>query len=595
MGKSLRVLLVADADDSAMASLLDELQRYDYELASDRVDSPAALRVALAQNAWDVILAEYSLRHFSAAAAVSVLRDSALDIPLIVITAAEEYDALRAALAAGGHDCVRLQNLARLVPAIEREMRAAKVRAARALTESALREAEAQNRRLVEQLPVGVHLMALDTDGSTLSVSAPLERILGFALAEWQADPQLWRRLIHPADREAALAALAHVFTPGAGPAIVEYRMLTRDGRELWIRDETLIVRDANGQPRYLQSVKLDITERRRLEAEAESVNRELSDWVKELEQSNREMSLINELAQLLQGCLAPEEVFHVAGDFTPLLFPAESGALYRLAGADAPEQVERVVAWGRFPPDELTFATEACLGLRRARPFAADAPFAGPVCQHLGDSALISSFCVPLMAQGETLGLLHLRLRRNTGGLTPPDTPREMLTETKQRLAINVAERLALTLATIKRQADLKARAESAVQAQASAEAAAGEVAAETPGRLVVGPLTLNTQTFELTIGERTVMPTPVEYELLQFLMRNAGKIFTAEQLLQEVWHYPPGTGSQELVRAHVKNLRAKLEPNPRRPIFLKTIGRFGYTIQTGSATPEDGHNDSD
>ncbi len=593
MGKSLRVLLVADADDSAVASLLDELQRYDYELASERVDTPAALRAALAQNPWDVILAEYSLRHFSAAAALSVLRDSGLDIPLIVITAAEDNDALRAALAAGGHDCVRVQNPARVVLAVEREMRAAKVRAARALTEAALREAEAQNRRLVEQLPVGVHLMALDADGSTLSVSAPLERILGFALAEWQADPQLWRRQIHPDDREAALAALAHVFTPGAGPAIAEYRMLTRAGRELWIRDETLIVRDANGQPRYLQSVKLDITERRRLEAEAESVNRELSDWVKELEQSNREMSLINELAQLLQGCLTPEEVFHVAGDFTPLLFPAESGALYRLA--DALEQVERVVAWGRFPPEEQTFATEACLGLRRARPYAADAPFSGPVCQHLGDSASISTLCVPLMAQGETLGLLHLRLRRNTGGLLPPDTPRETLTEAKQRLAINVAERLALTLATIKRQADLKARAESAVQAQATAEAAANEAAAETPGRLVVGPLILNTQTFELTIGERTVMPTPVEYELLQFLMRNAGKIFTAEQLLQEVWHYPPGTGSQELVRAHVKNLRAKLEPNPRRPIYLKTIGRFGYTIQTGLATPENGHSNGE
>ena len=61
---------------------------------------------------------------------------------------------------------------------------------------------------------------------------------------------------------------------------------------------------------------------------------------------------------------------------------------------------------------------------------------------------------------------------------------------------------------------------------------------------------------------------------------MRNAGQVFTAEQLLQHVWGYPPGTGSQELVRAHVKNLRAKLEPDPRQPIYLKTKGRFGYLI---------------
>jgi DNA-binding response OmpR family regulator len=96
----------------------------------------------------------------------------------------------------------------------------------------------------------------------------------------------------------------------------------------------------------------------------------------------------------------------------------------------------------------------------------------------------------------------------------------------------------------------------------------------------LVVGALSLNPQTFELAVGEKSVRPTPVEYELLYFLMRNAGKIFTAEQLLQEVWHYPPGTGSHESVRAHIKNIRSKIEPNPRRPVYLKTIGRFGYTI---------------
>ena len=77
-----------------------------------------------------------------------------------------------------------------------------------------------------------------------------------------------------------------------------------------------------------------------------------------------------------------------------------------------------------------------------------------------------------------------------------------------------------------------------------------------------------------------RIIRPTPVEYELLNFLMSHAGNVFTAEQLLQEVWHYPPGTGSHESVRAHIKNIRSKIEPNPRRPVYLKTIGRFGYTI---------------
>jgi diguanylate cyclase (GGDEF)-like protein len=101
-----------------------------------------------------------------------------------------------------------------------------------------------------------------------------------------------------------------------------------------------------------------------------------------------------------------------------------------------------------------------------------------------------------------------------------------------------------------------------------------------QTPPLLQVGVLSLNTKTFELTIGDRIITPTPVEFELLQFLLSHPGQVFTAEQLLREVWHYPPGTGSPDSVRAHIKNLRGKIEPDPRHPIYIKTLGRFGYTI---------------
>jgi DNA-binding response OmpR family regulator len=102
-----------------------------------------------------------------------------------------------------------------------------------------------------------------------------------------------------------------------------------------------------------------------------------------------------------------------------------------------------------------------------------------------------------------------------------------------------------------------------------------------ETPPRLMVGPLSLNCHTFELTVGDKTVLLTPVEFELLYFLMSHAGKIFSAEQLLRQVWQYPPGTGSPELVRAHIRNLRIKIEPDPKSPVYLKTVGRFGYAIR--------------
>jgi DNA-binding response OmpR family regulator len=97
---------------------------------------------------------------------------------------------------------------------------------------------------------------------------------------------------------------------------------------------------------------------------------------------------------------------------------------------------------------------------------------------------------------------------------------------------------------------------------------------------RLEVGPLVLNCNTFEISTPQQTVLLTPVEFELLHFLMTNPGKVFSTDQLLQRVWGYPPGTGMPDLVRVHIKNIRDKIEPAPRSPIYLRNMLRRGYMI---------------
>ena len=63
---------------------------------------------------------------------------------------------------------------------------------------------------------------------------------------------------------------------------------------------------------------------------------------------------------------------------------------------------------------------------------------------------------------------------------------------------------------------------------------------------------------------------------------MSNADQVFNSQQLLQDVWDYPRDTGSPELVRAHIKNLREKIEPEPSKPIYIRTIQGHGYTFAT-------------
>jgi two-component system, OmpR family, response regulator RpaA len=104
---------------------------------------------------------------------------------------------------------------------------------------------------------------------------------------------------------------------------------------------------------------------------------------------------------------------------------------------------------------------------------------------------------------------------------------------------------------------------------------------ASTTAPELIVGGMKLNSRTFEFNVSGRLVLLTPVEFELLYYMMSNAGQVFSSEQLLQHVWKYPPGTGSPELVRAHIRNIRNKIEVNPKEPMILQTVGRFGYTVQ--------------
>ncbi|MFN2188569.1 MAG: response regulator transcription factor [Candidatus Promineifilaceae bacterium] len=97
---------------------------------------------------------------------------------------------------------------------------------------------------------------------------------------------------------------------------------------------------------------------------------------------------------------------------------------------------------------------------------------------------------------------------------------------------------------------------------------------------RIDVGDVTLDTKRFKVTTPSGSSLLTNVQFDLLYHLMSNAGQVFTSQQLLQDVWDYPRDTGSPELVRAHIKNLRDKIEPEPKQPVYIRTIQGHGYTF---------------
>jgi PAS domain S-box-containing protein len=136
---------------------------------------------------------------------------------------------------------------------------------ARKETEERVREAEERYRTLVEQLPLATYIDALDPTSSAIYMSPQIEAMLGYTPEEWTADKELFPKLLHPDDRERVMAEVARTQETG-DPFRCEYRLIARDGRVVWIRDEDVTIHDDAGQKLYAQGYMLDISARKESE-----------------------------------------------------------------------------------------------------------------------------------------------------------------------------------------------------------------------------------------------------------------------------------------------------------------------------------------
>lgn len=128
MSKLLRVLIVEDSEDDAEL-LAIELERGGYDVIHRRVDTQKDMELALEQSpTWDIVLADYSMPQFSALAALSLLKEWGLDLPFVIVSGKIGEDTAVAAMKAGAHDYLVKGKLARLIPAVERELREAVLR-----------------------------------------------------------------------------------------------------------------------------------------------------------------------------------------------------------------------------------------------------------------------------------------------------------------------------------------------------------------------------------------------------------------------------------------------------------------------------------
>jgi PAS domain S-box-containing protein len=130
---------------------------------------------------------------------------------------------------------------------------------------SALKQAEKRYRDLIEQLPLVTYIDE-PAAAPSIYISPQIEGLLGYSADEWLGDPELFVKLLHPDDRERVLADHDRVFAVGDSSWSFEYRLVARDGRTVWLRDDAVVVKDDEGKPLYVQGFLMDVTKRKEAE-----------------------------------------------------------------------------------------------------------------------------------------------------------------------------------------------------------------------------------------------------------------------------------------------------------------------------------------
>ena len=284
MKRPLRLLQVEDFESDAelIVRLLDKAG---YDVASRRVEDAEAMRAALAEQVWDVIIADYRLPQFDAPAALAVLHESGLDIPFIVVSGAIGEDVAVRIMRSGAHDYLMKNNLARLGPAVEKEISDAQMRRERQQAEEALRESERRLAQAVQATKLGAFDFYPQT--GKLIASEFLKHHFGLS-PDAECSYRGLQAAVHPEDRPRVGQTVLETMRPeSGGECAAEYRVIgIEDGIQRWLAIQGRVSFDRRGRPIRFVGVTRDITENKRIE-------RELHDTVRELQSALTEKTVL--------------------------------------------------------------------------------------------------------------------------------------------------------------------------------------------------------------------------------------------------------------------------------------------------------------
>jgi diguanylate cyclase (GGDEF)-like protein/PAS domain S-box-containing protein len=295
---------------------------------------------------------------------------------------------------------------------------------------------------LIENTPLGI--VVLHKDGRVERCNDAFERLFQFDRRHLIGNDL--DSLISPIDASLRGGQFRAQLASGR-PVHASTRCLRKDGTRIDVELNAVSLLQ-EGEVRGAYTIYKDISDQVRAAEQAKEHAASLNRLVEELQMQTNQMTLLSEMGDLLQCCATTDEAYSVIGQSIKKLFPAPTcGMLY--AFKSSRNALESVAIWGESRSSELVFAPDKCWALRRGRPHWSDMVAQAIPCAHLKNPAAATYLCVPMVGQGDTVGILYLEFPNGQQAQTElgPDAS----LESRQRLATTVAGQLALSLANLR------------------------------------------------------------------------------------------------------------------------------------------------
>ncbi|OGO87187.1 MAG: hypothetical protein A2Y15_07810 [Clostridiales bacterium GWF2_36_10] len=281
-------------------------------------------------------------------------------------------------------------------------------------------------------------ILVLDREGVITRFNLACEKTTGYSFKEIKGQ-HIWDTL---SDNPAVTREMFEILLAGNYPCTHENYWLTKNGERRLISWTYTVLLDNVSKVEYIIATGIDITEQRKAEIGLKEANQKLVIWVKELEDRTMELSQLSEMGEQLQNCQNIGEASALSAQYIQRIFPTSKGALYLISPSK--DLAEAVEIWGDTVSTDKTFIPINCWAMRRGRLHMVDDSHPGLHCEHISGPHTGQYLCVPMMANGEIMGIIHL----NQAQQKTTDKP---YSEHKIKLVVTVAEHIALALSNLK------------------------------------------------------------------------------------------------------------------------------------------------